>query len=116
MKDIATNQLKFKSSQLKFISVNFVNCACIDKKKISIVNMITKSSVSVRLSQIENSVKLSHNKVRLILHVFVKLRHNKRTHKKLFDGSTYLQASDILFTMAKESDIEVADIIHHTEK
>jgi hypothetical protein len=36
MKDIATislklSQLKFKSSQLKFISVNFVDCACINE-------------------------------------------------------------------------------------
>ena len=46
MKDIATNQLKFKPSQLKFISDNFVDCACIDEMQISIVNMITKLSVS----------------------------------------------------------------------
>ena len=39
MKDIATSQLKFMLSQLKFILVNFVDCACIDETKISIVNM-----------------------------------------------------------------------------
>ena len=103
-------------SQLKFMSVNIVDCAYIDEMQISILNMITESSVSIRPSQIKNSVESSHNKVRLILHVFVKLWHKKSTHKKLFDDSTYLQASDILFTTAKESDIQVADIIHRIEK
>ena len=113
MKDIATSQ--FKSCQLKFISVNFVDCACIDETQISIINMITEFSVSVQPNQIENSVESSHNKVGLSLHVIVKPRHKKSTYKKLFDGSTYLQASYILFTMTKEHDIEVANIIHHIE-
>ena len=112
MKDIVSKS----SNHLKFISVNFVDCACIDETQISVVNMITESSVSIRPSQIKNSVESSHNKVRLILHVFVKLRHKKSTYKKLFNNSTYLQASDILFTTAKESDIQAADIIHRTEK
>ena len=67
----------------------------------------------------KNNVESSHDRVRLILHVFVKLQLKKSTHgrhKKLFDENTYLQASDILFTMAKENDIQVADIIHHTKK
>ena len=39
MSSLKLSQLKFKSSQLKFISVNFVDCACIDETQISIVNM-----------------------------------------------------------------------------
>lgn len=116
MKDIHERYSHLIVESLKFLLVNFVNCACINETQISIVNMITESSVSVRPSQIKNSVELSHNKDGMILYIFVKLRHKKSTHKKLFDGSTYLQPSNILFTTAKENDIQAANIIHCTEK